>query len=164
MFSFVNKTFMREGKMDNRFFQGDILGSVPVGRWRRGHFSRPGLFLGYTGDGENNVSPIFHLTNRWRGVTWGQSEGDKERRMWRGGGIEGTGAHPLCITLSSEGGDGATGAAQHSQQRPISSGNMAISSRQLLYKLQRWIKNVLRSTGSESESESLDCIQLCLGQ
>lgn len=76
------KSFNFEIKLEKRrftfFFQGEILGSVPMGRWRRGHFSRPGLFW-VMGNGENNVSPIFHLTNRWRGGTLGAEREEKKR-------------------------------------------------------------------------------------
>lgn len=47
-----------------------------MGRWRRGHLSRPGLFW-VMGNGENNVSPIFHLTNRWK-----EGEGGSRERGW----------------------------------------------------------------------------------
>lgn len=53
------------------------------------------------GNSENNVSPIFHLTTRWREGMWGQrakAEDIENRRE-----IEGTGAHRPCVTPNSKG-------------------------------------------------------------
>lgn len=138
------KSFNFEIKLEKRrftfFFQGEILGSVPMGRWRRGHFSRPGLFW-VMGNGENNVSPIFHLTNRWRGGTLGAEREEKKKRRTGGGKEEKSRAlelihHASCSTAKGwlqsgrEGGLGFTDAQRGVDVRSLAGKKYNQQSRQ----------------------------------